>query len=65
VGDGELARIADRLDLPGDPRGSLRLDVLAPQGDEALDEPVRRVDLEVLALAERDRAVPGGLNEDL
>src|SRR5205823_4530581 len=30
VGDGQAARIADRLDLPGDPRGSLALHVLTP-----------------------------------
>src|SRR5947199_1524764 len=45
--------MADRLDLPGDPRGPLAVHVLAPEGPEALDEPARRIDLQVLALPDR------------
>src|SRR5712691_434507 len=52
VGDGQAAGIADGLDVPGDPRGSLALHLVAPEGDHALDQPARRVDLEVLPLAE-------------
>ena len=52
VGHRQPARVADLLDLPRHPRGALGLDVLAPQRAEALHEPARRIDLEVLALAE-------------
>src|SRR4029077_5671193 len=44
---------ADRLDLPGDPRGSLALHVVAPERPEGLDEPARRIDLQVLTLPDR------------
>src|SRR6185295_12956799 len=40
VGDREPARILDLLDLPGDARGPLTLHVLAPEGVEALHQPV-------------------------
>ena len=61
VGDGQPARVADRLDLPGHPGGTFRLDLVAPQRGHRLHEAAGRVDLEVLALADRharDR-VPG------
>src|SRR4051794_9402677 len=57
VGHDELARVADRLDLPGHARGALGLDLVGPQSVETLHEPARRVDLEVLA--GRDRAAAG------
>src|SRR5438093_2787297 len=52
VGDGQPAGVLDLLDLPRDPGGSLAFDLVAPQGVEALDEPARRIDLEVLALCD-------------
>src|SRR6185295_13225965 len=58
VGDGQAARIPDLLDLPGDPRGALALHLVAPERDHALDEPARRVDLQVLALSQDEGAVP-------
>src|SRR6185312_8123053 len=49
-------------DLPRDPRGSLGFDVVAPEGVEALHEPPRRVDFQVLALGDRQaRAWMNGL----
>ena len=53
MGDPEQAGFSDLLDLLGHPRGPLALDVLTPQSPEALDEPARRVDLQVLALDDR------------
>src|ERR1700693_4994191 len=60
MGDDQAARVADRLDLPGDPRGSLGLDLLAPQRRVALDEAARRIDLQVLALADRSECHGAG-----
>src|SRR5919108_629227 len=54
VCDGEPAGILDRLDLPRHPGRALALHVVAPQSVEALDEPPRRVDLDVLAFGDRD-----------
>src|ERR1700722_16652473 len=58
VGDGQPARVADRLHLPGHPRGALAADILTPHRIEALHEPARWVYLEVLPFADHD---PGGL----
>ena len=59
VGDGQPARVADRLDLPRDPRGALAPSRRRPRARRMrLHEPARRVDLEVLALAEQ-AAAPG------
>src|SRR5207302_4366597 len=55
VHDRQPAGIADRFDLPRDARGRLRLHTVAPKGVEALHEPARRVDLEILILGDRDR----------
>src|SRR4029078_12809223 len=44
---------ADGLDMIGDARGALALDVLVPERAHALHEAARRVDLEVLALPEQ------------
>jgi hypothetical protein len=52
VGDGQPARVADRLDLPRDPGGALLLDVRAPESTEGPGQPPRGIDLEVLAVAE-------------
>src|SRR5664280_3213887 len=53
MGNGQAARVrGDGLDLPGYPGGALGLHGRAPERDHALDEPARRVDLEVHALAE-------------
>src|SRR5437588_11978228 len=57
VDDRQPAGIADRLDLPGDPRRALALHVLAPERHHRLHQPARRLDLEVLALAPDGRAV--------
>src|SRR3989442_1661532 len=57
VGDGQAAGVADRFDLPGHPRGSFALHLVAPQRNHALDQPARRVDLEVLALPPGDAAL--------
>src|SRR5213594_1301851 len=49
----QAAGVTDRFDLPGDPRGPLLLHVVTPESPHALDQPPRRIDLEVLALSER------------
>src|SRR4051794_8992531 len=41
VRDGQPARVGHLLDLPGDARGVLALDVVAPERVEALDQAVR------------------------
>src|SRR5262245_27091339 len=56
MGDAEPAGGADRLDLPGHPRGAFASDLVAPQRLEALHEPPRWVDLEVLAAGDLDHA---------
>ena len=58
---GEPARVADGLDLPGDPRRALALGFLAPVHVHRLDEPSRRLDDEVLAFGEW--SVSGGVFE--
>src|SRR5207245_917107 len=60
VSDGQAAGVTDRFDFPGDPRGSLTLYILAPQCPHALDQPARRVDLEVLALSQEPAIVRAG-----
>src|SRR5205807_4990596 len=55
------AQVAARLDLPGDPRGRLPPDLLAPQGRHRLDQPVRRVGLHDLALGPDSPPVGPGL----
>src|SRR5918998_5521926 len=52
MSDGQAAGVADRFDLPGDPRGSLALHVIAPERNHTLDKPAWRVDLKILSLAE-------------
>ena len=47
VGDGQAAGVADRLDVPRDPRRALGLHVVAPEERRVLHEAARRVDLEV------------------
>src|SRR5262249_60419135 len=64
--DGELAGVADLADLPGDPGRPDLLHLIAPQRGHALDETVRRIDLQVLASRDLDhpwdgRAVLGSL----
>ena len=53
VRDREPTGVGDLLDLVGHARRALRLHVVTPEGPERLHEPARRLDLEVLALAER------------
>src|SRR5258708_3603041 len=50
--------MAVRLDTPRRPRGPSALPVIVPQRPETLNEPARRIDLQVLAL--RDRLSPAG-----
>src|ERR1700730_6570055 len=49
VRDGQPARLPLRLDLPGDSRLPLALDLGAPQRNHRLHEAARRLDLEVFA----------------
>src|SRR5918996_682961 len=53
--------LADRLDLPGHPRGALALHLVAPQRGEGLDEAPRRIDLDILTLGDVDDAGNGRL----
>lgn len=49
-GDGEVARISHRLDLPRDAGRAFGLDVLAPERRHGLDELSRRIHLDSLIL---------------
>src|SRR5206468_8017720 len=51
----------DLLDLPRDPRRPLGLHLVAPERVEGLDEPPRRIDLDVLALRDLDPSWRGRL----
>ena len=52
MGHRQAAGILHGFDLPGDPRRSLALHLVAPQGGHGLDQPARWVDLEDLPLPE-------------
>src|SRR4051794_4183860 len=57
MGEREAARIADRLDLPGDPRRAFGFDVVVPQRPHGLDETPRWINLDVLALTQERRVL--------
>ena len=57
MGDGEVAGVAHRFDLPHDPGGAFWFDGLAPERAHGLNEFAGWAHLEVLSFAEQITAV--------